>query len=292
MVLRAHLKGEAPADKIHPDGVVGMHVPWRPHLYEVERMRGWYIHAGLPLSDSWAQRIDKAKAARSKLQIGVAGTEELFSDEEFLQRCHELNASILIYKQRSDTYVVERTFATVDDFIYAARLKLSTQAARDILNRALDRSLQERNKNRKGVLFELVVAVLLSQVEGFEVTSVGISNRTQQMDVFVHNRNVGGALGNSPVVIAEAKNWKNPVDTNEYASFVRKLQSRHGRAKLGYLVTTGRFTAGVALERRRESLADTLVVLLDGQTLPQLWTASEGITAAIEHATMTAAVGT
>ena len=260
-------------------------------MLETASVRGWYIHAGMPLSDSWAQRIEKAKAVKSKLRIGIAGTEQLFANEDFLQRCHELGASVLVYKQRGDTYVVERLFATVDDYIYSARLKLSVPAARNILDRALARSLSERNSNLKGVLLEVVVAVLLSQVEGFEVTSVGISNRTQQMDVFVHNRNVGGALGNSPIVIAEAKNWKDPVDTNEYAAFVRKLQSRHGRAKLGYLVTAGRFTAGVALERRRESLADTLVVLLDGQSLPLLWSDPESITAAVERATMIAAVG-
>jgi restriction endonuclease Mrr len=111
------------------------------------------------------------------------------------------------------------------------------------------------------------------------------------MDIFVHNRNVGGALGGSPIVLAEAKNWVDPVGPNEYASFLRKLLSRHGRAKLGYLVTTGRFTSGVADERRRDSMADTLVVLIDGDELPKLWRDGDGITGGLEATTMLAAVG-
>jgi len=183
-------------------------------------------------------------------------------------------------------------FPSVEDYICRSRLKLSAEAAQAILDRALLRALSETNKQRKGVLLELVVAVLLSQVDGFEVTSIGIANRSQQMDVLVHNRNTGGALGSSPIVLAEAKNWRNPVDVSEYAVFVRKLQSRHGRAKLGYFVTTNRFTAGVGAERRRESTNETLVVLIDGKSLPVLWRDPKGITASVERATVAAAIGT
>jgi restriction endonuclease Mrr len=91
--------------------------------------------------------------------------------------------------------------------------------------------------------------------------------------------------------LAEAKNWSDPVGPNEYAAFLRKLLSRHGRAKLGYLVTTGRFTSGVGDERRRDSMADTLVVLIDGDELPELRRDGDGITEWLESMTMLAAVG-
>jgi ParB-like nuclease domain/Restriction endonuclease len=218
-------------------------------------------------------------------------TEQFFADEELLQKCHELNASILLYKEKAESFVPYRSFETVEDYIYAARLRLTNATASRILDVALNRALQEKNKTRKGVLLELLVAVMLSQVEGFEITDVGISNRSQQMDVLVHNRNVGGALGNSPLVIAEAKNWKDPVDVREYVVFVRKLQSRHGRARLGYLITTSKFTAGVGAERRRESMNETLVVLVDGKSLPLIWRDENGISACVERATMKAAIG-
>lgn len=291
-ILREFLASLPAVGTVIIDGRVPGKIPWRPHLLEAKTLRGWYIHVTLPDSETWAQRITKAVAVKRKLRLGVAATEELFANEALLEKCHELGASILVYRQKGDSFVPLKFFSTVEDYIYSARLKLTAATVRKILDRSLNRALTETNKNRKGVLLELLVAVLLSQVDGFEVTSVGISNRSQQMDVLVHNRNVGGALGNSPIVLAEAKNWKDPVDVPEYAVFVRKLQSRHGRAKLGYLVSTGRFTAGVSAERRRESMNETLVVLIDGKSLPALWNDQSGISAAIEEATMTAAVGT
>ena len=258
-ILGARLKSESKSDRVEIDGIVGGQVPWRPHLLEARRLRGWYIHAAPPSSNSWAERILRATKVASKLKVGVAGTEEFLANEDLLQKCHELNASVLLYKQKGDSFVAEKLFQTVEDYIYSSRLKLTAPTARKILDIALDRAIQEKDKHRKGVLLELLVAVVLSQVDGFEVTDVGISNRSQQMDIMIHNRNVGGALGNSPIVIAEAKNWKVPVDVSEYAVFVRKLQSRHGRAKLGYLVTTSRFTAGVV---RNEGVNRLMKLLL------------------------------
>jgi hypothetical protein len=258
---------------------------------EVDEIRGWHIHVVRPLSDSWAQRIKAAVSAKQSLKIGIAAPENLFSDEDFLRLCDELNAAVIIYKVHGNTFSAQEMFATVGDLIYTKRLKLSLNTASEVLDRAVNGAIYENNNNRKGVLLELVVAVLLSQVDGFEVSDVGISNRTQQMDVLVHNRNVGGALGGSPIVLAEAKNWKNPVDTSEYATFVRKLQSRHGRAKLGYLITTSRFTAGVSAERRRESMDETLIVLVDGKELPTLWRDFKSITEGFERITLRATVG-
>lgn len=289
-VLRSFLRSVD--GSIDIDGIVGRGVPWRPHVLERKLLRGWYIHPVSPVSNSWAERIIRARGVKTSLKVGIAATEELLSDERFLEICHELDAAILPFIPKGDAFVARELFPSVEDYICRTRLKLSTDAAQVILDRALLRALAEGNKQRKGVLLELVVALLLSQVDGFEVASIGIANRSQQMDVLVHNRNTGGALGSSPIVLAEAKNWRNPVDVSEYAVFVRKLQARHGRAKLGYLVTTNRFTAGVRAERRRESMNETLVVLIDGKSLPTLWTDQKGITASIERETMIAAIGT
>jgi hypothetical protein len=289
-VLGAYLKSAAKVT-VQFDGVINSKVLWRPHLLDKKAKTGWYIHVGPPLSESWAERIKRAKDVDSKIRVGVAGTEELFEDEEFLEACHALNASILLFREQNDKFVGEQFFNSIDDLIYSRRLKLSNQCAKVILDRCLERAISEKDKNKKGVLLEVLVAVLLSQVDGFEVTSVGISNRSQQMDVLVHNRNVGGSLGGSPVVIAEAKNWKNPVTPTEYSHFLRKLESRHGRAKLGYLITTGRFTAGVISEVRRESKSETLVVLIDGKLLPTFWHNHKNITSGFERTTVEATVG-
>ena len=290
-VLRALLI-ECNCGRIELDGIIARAVPWRPHVLERKALRGWYVHPVPPVSDSWAERILRAKGVTPKLRVGVAAVEELLSDGKFLQICHDLNAAIAPLIISGDGFAAEEFFPSVEDYICNARLRLSAGTAQDILDRSLARALSEPHKQRKGVLLELVIAVLLSQVDGFEVANVGIANRSQQMDVLVHNRNTGGALGQSPIVLAEAKNWNNPVDTTDYAAFVRKLQSRHDRARLGYLATTSRFTAGVGAERRRDSMDRTLVVLIDGRTLPTLWRGHKSITANIERITISATVGT
>jgi hypothetical protein len=278
--------------RVELDGIVSRNVPWRPHVLERTLLRGWYLHPVAPLSQSWAERIVLASKRKPQLRVGVAAIEELLADEKFLSVCHELNAAILPLKIKGDNFVAEEVYPSVEDYICSARLKLSGGGAQEILDKTLARALAEKTKHRKGILLELLVAVLLSQVDGFEVADIGIANRSQQMDVLVHNRNAGGALGQSAIVLAEAKNWSAPVDTPEYAAFIRKLQSRHGRARLGYLVTTSRFTAGIAAERRRDSMDQTLVVLIDGRTLPSLWRGIRSITAGIERLTISAAVGT
>lgn len=291
-LLREYLQSRNSAEKVEIDCAISSSAPWRPHLLEKRAVRGWYIHAVAPTSDFWAKRAERALAKATKLQIGVAVLEDFLADEEFLDSCHQLNAAVIIFRATKGAFAPVEIYDSVDDLIYQRRLKLSLACAARILDRGLERALTANTKARKGILLEVLVAVLLSQVDGFEVTDVGISNRSQQMDVMVHNRNVGGTLSTSPVVLAEAKNWKEAVGTAEYANFVRKIQSRHRRAKLGYLVTTGQFTSGVLLERRRESSQETLVVLLDKRSFPNLWRGQSSITESIERATMQALIGT
>jgi hypothetical protein len=81
------------------------------------------------------------------------------------------------------------------------------------------------------------------------------------------------------------------VGTVEYYSLLRKIQARHGYAKMGFFVTTDRFTEGVDLEARRDSMGDTLVVTLDGETLPAIWRKGQCITPNIEGAIIKATVG-
>jgi hypothetical protein len=291
-IICDYLQARNKKEKVELDGKIAKVVPWRPHLLEKGICRGWYIHSVPPSSDSWADRAKKATEISHKLRVGVAVVDDLLLDEHFIDLCHALDTAIIIFEPTRDSFTPIAFYECVDDLIYQRQLILSSKCAASILDRGLQRAIVEPDSVRKGVLLELLVAVLLSQVEGFKVTDVGISNRTQQMDVMINNKNVGGALSGSPIVLAEAKNWKNPVGTNEYASFIRKIQSRHGRSRLGYLVTTGRFTAGVPSERRRDSMNETLVVLLDGKSLPMLWRNQSSISGNIERATMEALIGT
>ena len=274
------------------DGVISPSVLWRPHVYQSKERVGWQLLSVAPDSSSWEKRIIRARAADAKLNIGVATTEDTLTYGEFLLACQRIGARIILLKERKNDFAFEKSFASIPDCVCERNIKLDAETARIMLDAALTRALQAKTNVEKGVSLEVLVALFLSQIDNFEVNDIGISNWTQQMDVLVHNRSVGGMLGSSPLVLAEAKNWrKKKVGTNEHALFLRKLNSRNGRAKLGFLVTTGKITAGVALEARRDSMDGTIIVFVDGVELPKIWRGTDSITREIERLVIEASVG-
>jgi hypothetical protein len=276
--------------KIELDVSIAPNAPWRPNVHQRKAIVGWQLHPVEPDTTTWSARIERAKQVVPKLKIGIAAPETVFKSE-FLITCYELDAKIMVVKEKRDGYSGAELFASVPDFVCERQIKLDSQTARVLLDLALSRALKAKTNTEKGILLEVLVALLLSQVDNFEVAEIGISNRSQQMDVLVHSRAVGGVLA-SPIVLAEAKNWKTKkVTPDEYTSFLRKLESRHGRAKVGFLVTTGAFTAGVSLEARRDSRTESLVVCVDVKALPTIWAGPESITKKVERLIIEASVG-
>lgn len=289
--VRNHLVNGS-AGRVLLDGVISRTAPWRPHVYQTSERIGWQLHSILPDFSSWEQRIARARSADAKLRVGVAATEDTLGNADFLLACQRLGARIILLKARKDDFAVEQSFGSVPDFVCEQNIKLDAAVARTMLDVAHQRALAAKTTHEKGLTLEVLVALVLSQVDNFEVADIGISNRTQQMDVLVHNRSVGGVLGSSPLVLAEAKNWRQQkVTTVEHASFMRKLQTRNRRARLGFLVTTGAFTSGLALEARRDSTQEVIVVFVDGEALPKIWRGRENITRQIERLVINASIG-
>lgn len=274
------------------DTAIGPNVPWRPHLLEQNPLRGWYYHFEEPEGDSWVRRALAAKTASPVLKIGVAADEATLLNEGFLLQCVGLDASIAIIEPRRNKYVASSLYGSVTEYICERKVSLSRGAARQLLDKLLERAEAEQDDQRKGVLLEVVCAALMSQVDGFEPNAKGVANRTQQMDVLVHNRNSAGALSGSPVVLVEAKNWpKRKVTPTEYAAFIRKMESRHKRCRLGFIATTGSFTRNVPRDRLRDSKTDELVVLIDGKQLPRVWRGRDSVSTSIERLVLEALVG-
>jgi hypothetical protein len=275
------------------DPNLGPAVPWRPHLYHPTTRRAWHILADTPPTSSWLDRMRAAQAAKTGLLLGVCAPREVLQSNAILQVLDEINAAVFPFEY-DEKGALDLTAGSVSlsacEFVYEANLALEPKLAREMLDRAFRRALSEKNKHRKGTLFEVSVALMLSQVDGFKVLSRGISARNQQMDVQVDNRNVGTILAGGPVVLAEAKNWKSPPETKEFQSFESKVKSRRGRCKLGFFVASGDVTSGVYEEERRASKEDHLIVILDGKAFTNIWrthkTVTEGIEAATHQATI------
>jgi hypothetical protein len=210
-------------------------------------------------------------------------------NEELLLLIDEINAGVAAIEIDDDAPAGVRRCTFAADLIYQERLTLVHKTAGKLLDRWLDRCHTATTNELKGVALEVVTALMLSQVAGFEVKSRNVANRSQQMDVQIHNRRMGGILGGSPLVFAEAKNWKNAVGTTEYYSVHRKIKTRFGTSRLGFFTTTDRFTAGVHDEMLRDSQGQVLIVPLDKETLPAIWREGKSITDNLEAAAIDAA---
>lgn len=291
--LLSHLRQRDPSVSVRIDEALDASIAWRPHVIDDSSHTAWYCLSETPATDFWATRISAATNRLPELHVGVCVPENvLYSDDEVLRRLVELGVQVAT-TDTSEQQGPVKVSASAADVIYEQGLRLSRDAAAPILDHLLGRCIAEENKHRKGVALEVLTAVLLSQVDGFRVTARGVSNRSQQIDVYVHNRNVAGVLGGSEIVIAEAKNWTMPVGTTEYASVYRKVETRFGRSRLGFFVTTDHFTRGVNDERRRDSRSNVLIVPLDKASLPDLWRGSssrkDDITSRLEEKTLEAA---
>jgi hypothetical protein len=199
-----------------------------------------------------------------------------------------MNARVMIVEEGEDKFEVKFENASVLDVIYEERWRLPHRLTRLLLDRALSRAVASVDSYEKGAQLELLVATMLSQVDGFEVTDRNVSSATQEIDVSVLNRNMGGPLSRGSLVLAEAKNWSSPVDRKEYNAFATKLRTRRGMAKLGFMVTTNRFTKACYMEHIGERYMDDIIVLLDKDRLPAVWNDFDSVTAGIERMVMNA----
>lgn len=75
--------------------------------------------------------------------------------------------------------------------------------------------------------------------------------------------------------IVECKHWSKPVGVDELRSFLWKMHNRYGRCRLGFFVTTQRFTEPFHGELRRGSMSKVVVIAIDGATLERLITSHD-----------------
>ncbi|HKR62287.1 MAG TPA: restriction endonuclease [Thermoanaerobaculia bacterium] len=263
-------RGESPT-KLRIDEAIDSSIAWRPHVFDETSGIAWHILAEAIESDYWVTRMKNARISRPGLRVGVVVSRDLLTDDETLVALNDLGCQVAVLHEKKRGGTSLRFFASAADTIYEDRVALSPFALEKILDRLLDRCTSAKTKNAKGVSLEVLAAVLMSQIIGFEVSSVGVSNRSQQVDVVIHNRIASGALGRSDIVIVEAKNWKSRVGVPEYAAFYRKIETRRGTCRLGFFITTDRFTRGIATESQHDSKDPYLVVTIDGSQMPKLW---------------------
>ncbi len=133
----------------------------------------------------------------------------------------------------------------------------------------IDKIKSERDKNKKGLLLEELMAKLFNKVPGFEVIE-RVRTKTEEIDVFVSNCSADPFWSKeSPLILIECKNWSSKCGKDELVLFRDKIKNRRGRAKLGFFISWNGFKRTFNLADLRTSQDDILIVPLDGDSIIQ-----------------------
>jgi hypothetical protein len=93
----------------------------------------------------------------------------------------------------------------------------------------LVRAKRAKKNKDKGQIFEDLVCYIVEKIPGISVTKRNVLNpyHSEEIDIGIWNEKVSGGLNFLPnTILIEAKNWTNPVGSQEIAHFVAKLEER------------------------------------------------------------------
>jgi hypothetical protein len=101
---------------------------------------------------------------------------------------------------------------------------------------------QELTTTARGRAFEQLFCYLLLEVPGLSVQTDTVNPfHSEEIDIAVANRGDASSLACFPnLLLVEAKNWKEPVDSSSVGVFIQKLTERH--IDLGILVAANGVT--------------------------------------------------
>lgn len=129
----------------------------------------------------------------------------------------------------------------------------------------------EADPHRKGKALEDLLAMLFRTIPGFARASSRVANQSEEVDVVLRNESIDPFwVKEGAYFLFECKNWSKPVGRSEIDVFVRKLERRHQRCKLGFFVAMAGFSDPAAKVHLADSKDDVLVVLMSGDDLARL----------------------
>jgi CheY-like chemotaxis protein len=228
--------------------------------------------------------------------LGPGGPDEgIELVEEVKARCPE--AETIIITAYATPESIERAFsAGVYDFLekrghfhHLLRMKVrsAVEAVRErILGSLRDEESESRiqalwatlsdenDPNKKGLVLEELMALLLRSIAGFRVGKLRRRSQDEEIDIVVRNESHQWRK-ESMFILVECKNWSEPVGPDDYDRFYRKLERRYGRAKLGFFIAAAGFTRGFKESQRIDSTKELLVVCVGPDELERLVKAND-----------------
>jgi CheY-like chemotaxis protein len=129
----------------------------------------------------------------------------------------------------------------------------------------------ESDRNRKGILLERLVALLLKSIPGFDRLDTRLRNSVEEFDVLVQNGSTDPFWQKgSPYILVECKNWSKDIGAKELRELWAKMEGRYNRCRLALLVAPGGIADTVRALQIRKAEKDNLVVLIGAGDLDDL----------------------
>ncbi|MBZ0115573.1 MAG: response regulator [Sandaracinaceae bacterium] len=126
----------------------------------------------------------------------------------------------------------------------------------------------EKNRQRKGKLLEELVRLLFRATPGFERVETRLDNATEEIDIVVENRSDQPPWrSDAGYLLGECKNWSKKCGAPELRAFLAKLETKYARARTGFFVAPGGFTAEFERARAERKLDELLVIPVDREDL-------------------------
>ncbi len=129
----------------------------------------------------------------------------------------------------------------------------------------------ESDKHRKGSMLEELIKLLFLSTPGFTNVTTHARTSSEELDLVVRNEvETGPWSKETPYLLVECKNWSSSSGAAEYRNFCGKFETKFQRARAGFFVSVGGFTAGFRDGTRERRSGDLLIVSLDAAGI-QAW---------------------
>lgn len=129
----------------------------------------------------------------------------------------------------------------------------------------------ETDSHRKGKVLEDLLLVVFRSIPGFTRVWNRLTNELEEIDILLRNESTDPFwVKEGAYFLFECKNWSKPVGRSELDVFVRKLERRHQRCKLGFFAAVGGFTDPALKLQLADGKDAVLVVLVNGEDLARL----------------------
>lgn len=217
---------------------------------------------GLDLIVESSSRAPGAKVILATAYASKEAVERAFREGayEYLEKTAVFEAMLRVKVRNAMEAVADRCLATLNpDGMEKAILE--TWAVVQV----------ERDRYKKGLLLERLVALLLKSIPGFKRVDTRLRNSVEEIDVLVQNGSSDPFWQKeSPYILVECKNWTKHVGVKELRDLWGKMEGRYNRCRLALLIAPGGVAPTVHNLQLRKSEEDMLVVLIAAGDLDTL----------------------